>query len=51
MSAIAFQAGMQFGADHVFYLYVDSSDYYDRVYPDLPRTGNELVDFSKVFDT
>lgn len=51
MSAIAFQAGIQFGADHVFYLYLDSSDYYDRVYPDLPRTGNELVDFSKVFDT
>jgi S-methylmethionine-dependent homocysteine/selenocysteine methylase len=49
MSAIAFQAGIQFDADRVFYLYLDSADYYDRVYPDIPRTGSELVDFSEVF--
>jgi len=49
MSAIAFQAGIQFEADHVYYLYLDSSDYYDRVYPDLPRPGVELVDFTEVF--
>lgn len=49
MSAIAFQAGIQFGADHVYYLYLDSSDYYDRVYPDLPRPGVDLVDFTEVF--
>jgi hypothetical protein len=49
MSAIAFQAGIQFGADHVYYLYLHSSDYYDRVYPDLPRPGVDLVDFTEVF--
>lgn len=49
MSAIAFQAGIQFGADHVYYLYLHSSDYYDRSYPDLPRPGVDLVDFTEVF--
>jgi len=49
MSAIAFQAGIQFDADHVYYLYLHSSDYYDRCYPDLPRPGVDLVDFTEVF--
>jgi hypothetical protein len=49
MSALAFQAGIQFDADHVYYLYLHSSDYYDRVYPDLPRPGVDLVDFVEVF--
>lgn len=49
MSAIAFQAGLKYGADHVFYLYLDSSDFYGRVYPDVPRTGADLVDFTEVF--
>ena len=49
MSAIAFQAGIQFDADRVFYLYLDSSDYYDRVYPDIPRPGVDLIDFAEVF--
>jgi len=49
MSAIAFQAGIQFGADHVYYLYLHSSAYYDRSYPDLPRPGVDLVDFTEVF--
>jgi hypothetical protein len=49
MSAIAFQAGMQFGADHVFYLLVDSGDLFGRVYADLPRTATTLYDFQEVF--
>lgn len=49
MSAIAFQAGMQYGADHVYYFYLDSGDFYGRVYPDVPRTGADLVDFTEVF--
>jgi len=48
MSAIAFQAGVRFGADHVFYLLLDSSEYYGRVYPDIPATATELIDFSEV---
>lgn len=49
MSAIAFQSGMQYDAAHVYYFYLDSSDFYGRVYPDIPRTGADLVDFTEVF--
>jgi hypothetical protein len=49
MSAIAFQAGIQLEADHVFYLLVDSGDLFGRVYADLPRTATTLYDFCEVF--
>jgi CRISPR/Cas system-associated protein Csm6 len=49
MSAIAFQAGMQFGADHVYYLYLDSDAYFGVVFPDIPTTAAELIDFTEVF--
>ena len=49
MSAIAFQAGFQFEADHVFYLHVASGDLFGRVYPDLPKTATTLYDFREVF--
>ena len=47
MSAIAFQAGLQHGADHVFYLHLQSADY-GQCYPDIPRTNAELIDFTEV---
>lgn len=47
MSAIAFQAGIQFEADHVFYLLVESTRYYNLLYPEIPRTGLELIDFAE----
>lgn len=49
MSAIAFQAGIQFGADHVFYAYVSSSQFYGRLYPNVPRPVVTLYDFTEVF--
>lgn len=49
MSAIAFQAGIQFDADHVFYLYIVNNQFYGRLYPDVPRPMVELVDFQEVF--
>lgn len=49
MSAIAFQAGIQFNADHVFYLYLADSQFYGRLYPDVPRPLLELIDFQEVF--
>lgn len=49
MSALAFQSGIQFGADHVFYLYVSNTQFYGRLYPDMPRPASELVDFVEVF--
>lgn len=49
MSAIAFQAGIQFEADHVYYLYVSNNRFYGRLYPDVPDPVVELVDFQEVF--
>jgi len=49
MSAIAFQAGIQYDVDHVFYLYLASEAYFGRLYPTIPRTATELVDFTAVF--
>jgi hypothetical protein len=49
MSAIAFQAGIQFDADHVFYFYVSNNRFYGRLYPDVPRPVVRLVDFQEVF--
>ncbi|KAB1190748.1 MULTISPECIES: CRISPR-associated ring nuclease [Haloferax] len=49
MSAIAFQAGIRFGADRVSYLYVDSASLFGRIYADVPRTGTTLYDFAEVF--
>jgi len=45
MSAIAFATGMQYGADHVYYLYLDSSDHYGKLYPEMPRPAVQLYDF------
>lgn len=48
MSAIAFQAGFRFGADHVFYFYRKSGAYYGDLYAEIPRTATELIDFTEV---
>jgi len=47
MSAIAFQAGFRFEADHVFCLHVESNRFYDLSYPEIPRTAIELIDFAE----
>ena len=49
MSAIAFQAGLRFDADHVFYLHLDSDAYFGKLYPDIPCTATDLIDFQEVF--
>lgn len=48
MSVIAFNAGTTFDADHIFYFYLKSSDYYSRVYPEIPQPATELYDFTEV---
>ena len=48
MSAIAFQAGIRYGADHVFYLLLDSSKFYGQVFPTIPRPAVDLIDFTEV---
>lgn len=47
MTAIAFAAGMRYGADHVYYLYLDPREY-GLLYPELPRTGVQLYDFTEI---
>lgn len=49
MSAIAFEAGIQYEADRVAYLHVHSGKLFGRVYADLPRSGTTLYDFTEVF--
>jgi len=48
MSAISFQAGFRFDADHVFYFYRKSGAYYGDLYAEIPRTATELIDFTEV---
>lgn len=48
MSSIAFQGGIYHGADHVFYLHVGSNRHYGRLYPNVPKTGVDLIDFTEV---
>lgn len=50
MSAIAFQAGIQFEADHVYYLHLDSADYFGQVYSTIPRSATNLIDFRELFN-
>lgn len=50
MAVMAFQAGRQFEADHIFYLYIHDGAYYGRPYPEIPRTAVELMDFTEVFE-
>lgn len=47
MSAIAFQAGMKFEADHVFYFYRKGGVYQGNYLPEIPRTAYELIDFTE----
>ncbi|GAB3704720.1 PDDEXK family nuclease [Halorubrum pallidum] len=48
MSAIAFQAGFQFGADHVYYFHRKAGGYYGQFYAEIPRTATDLIDFKEV---
>lgn len=48
MSVITFNAGMRYDADHIFYFYLKSSDYFSRIYPEIPRTASRLYDFTEI---
>jgi len=48
MSAIAFQAGIKFDADHVFYFHRKAGGYYGQFYAEIPRTATNLIDFKEV---
>lgn len=48
MSAIAFQAGFRFGADHVYYFHRKAGGYYGQFYSEIPQTATDLIDFTEV---
>lgn len=48
MSAIGFQAGFRFGADHVYYFHRKAGGYYRQFYAEIPRTATDLIDFTEV---
>lgn len=48
MSAIAFQAGFKFDADHVFYFHRKAGGYHGQYYAEIPRTATDLIDFTEV---
>jgi hypothetical protein len=48
MSVFAFNAGTTYDVDHIFYLYLNSSEYFNRIYQTIPRTAVELFDFTEV---
>lgn len=48
MSAIAFATGLRYDADHVFYFYMNSSEYFGDSYPEMPRSATRLYDFTEV---
>jgi len=48
MSAIAFQSGFKFNADHVFYFHRKAGGYYGQYYAEIPRTATDLIDFKEV---
>lgn len=47
MSAIAFAAGIRYGADHVYYFYLASAEHLGTWYPAMPRTATRLYDFTE----
>lgn len=48
MSAIAFQAGFKFDADHIFYFHRKAGGYHGQFYAEIPRTATNLIDFKEV---
>ena len=48
MSAITFQAGFKYNADHVFYFHRKAGGYPGSFYPEIPRTATDLIDFKEV---
>lgn len=48
MSVFAFNAGTTYGVDHIFYFYLHSSKYFERIYHTIPRTAGSLYDFTEV---
>lgn len=47
-SIISFRAGFEYDVDHLYYVHLKSSHFYELCYPEIPRTAIDLVDFTEV---
>lgn len=47
-SIISFRAGFHYDVDHIYYVRIPNA-YFGELYPTIPRTALELVDFTEVF--
>ena len=47
-SIISFRAGLDAGVDHLYYVHLETGEYFGEVYPEIPRTAIDLVDFTEV---
>ncbi len=46
-SSISFRAGFKYDVDHIYYAHVPGA-YFGELYPTIPRTSIELIDFTEV---
>ena len=46
-SIISFQAGITADVDHLYYVHLETGAYFGNVYPEIPRTAIELIDFTE----
>lgn len=46
-SSISFRAGFEYDADHIYYIHVPGA-YFGELYPTIPRTAIDLIDFTEV---
>lgn len=46
-SSISFRAGFEYDVDHIYYVHVPGA-YFGELYPTIPRTSIDLIDFTEV---
>lgn len=46
-SIISFQAGISQDVDHLYYIHLETGEYFGQVYPEIPRTAINLIDFTE----
>lgn len=46
-SIISFQVGITQDVDHLYYIHLETGEYFGQVYPEIPRTAINLIDFTE----
>lgn len=47
-SIISFRAGTEYNVDHLYYIHLETNEYFGASYPIIPRTTVDLIDFTEV---